>query len=249
MINMNISKIEPTEEKLLHFTKLPTHIAITMDGNGRWAENHQVTRMEGHQAGSKAFLKVIERMVQYKIKIISMFAFSTENWSRPEDEVNNLMQLSREFITDNLNLIHKYNIKVNHLGNLNKLPNDLQSKINESIEMTKNNTGTIINIAFDYGGKQDIVNAVKKIVAEGMPIENINEESISNKLATANMPDPDLIIRPGGELRISNFLIWQAAYAEYYFTSTLWPDFNAQEVDYALTEFSKRERRFGKTKD
>ena len=115
--------------------------------------------------------------------------------------------------------------------------------------MTKNNTGTIINIAFDYGGKQDIVNAVKKIVAEGIPIENINEESISNKLATAHMPDPDLIIRSGGELRMSNFLIWQAAYAEYYFTSTLWPDFNAREVDRALTEFSKRERRFGKTKD
>jgi undecaprenyl diphosphate synthase len=234
-------------EAILDLNKIPNHVAIIMDGNGRWAKANRVSRKKGHEAGSQAFLEVVKRMIEYNIKFISMFAWSTENWGRPKNEVASLMELSKEFISNNLELIHENNIKVNHLGNLHNLPADLQEKINESISLTKNNTGATINIAFDYGGKQDIVSAVKKIIAEGILEENINEEVISNNLATANIPDPDLIIRPGGEKRISNFLIWQAAYAEYYFTNTLWPDFNAKEIDRALEEFNNRDRRFGLT--
>tara|TARA_B100000029_G_C17125326_1_gene796739 strand:- start:144 stop:677 length:534 start_codon:yes stop_codon:yes gene_type:complete len=177
-----------------------------------------------------------------------MFAFSTENWNRPGEEVSNLMDLSKEFIQNNLELINRYNIQLNHLGHLDKLPSDLQEQIIDAIEITKNNTGTTINIAFDYGGKQDIVDSLKNIIAKNIPVDEINELTVSQHLSTAGMPDPDLIIRPGGEQRLSNFLIWQSAYAEYYYTKTLWPDFTAGEIDQALIDFANRERRFGKTK-
>ena len=244
---MNVSKVDITNE-VLNLRKTPIHVAIMMDGNGRWANKNKVPRKEGHIAGSKAFLDVIKRLIEYDIKYISMFAFSTENWNRPGEEIKNLMDLSKEFIQSNLELIHKYNIQLNHLGHLDKLPKDLQEQIVDAIEITKNNTGTTINIAFDYGGKQDIVDSLKNIIAKKIPLDEINELTVSQHLSTAGMPDPDLIIRPGGEQRLSNFLIWQSAYAEYYYTETLWPDFSASEIDQALIEFANRERRFGKTR-
>tara|TARA_Y100001970_G_scaffold206990_1_gene252144 strand:- start:4185 stop:4919 length:735 start_codon:yes stop_codon:yes gene_type:complete len=244
---MNVSKLDIASQTL-NLNTTPIHVAMMMDGNGRWANKNKVSRKDGHIAGSKAFLDVIKRLIEYDIKYISMFAFSTENWNRPGEEVKDLMDLSKDFIQNNLELIDKYNIQLNHLGHLNKLPQDLQEQIIDAIEVTKNNTGTTINIAFDYGGKQDIVDSLKNIIAKKIPIDEINESTVSQHLSTAGMPDPDLIIRPGGEQRLSNFLIWQSAYAEYYYTETLWPDFTADEIDQALIDFANRERRFGKTK-
>ncbi len=244
---MNVSKLDVAKQ-IINLSVIPIHVAIMMDGNGRWATKNNFSRQEGHIAGSKAFLNVVKRLIEYDIKYISMFAFSTENWNRPGEEVSNLMDLSKEFIQNNLELINRYNIKLNHLGHLDKLPSDLQEQIIDAIEITKNNTGTTINIAFDYGGKQDIVDSLKNIIAKNIPVDEINELTVSQHLSTAGMPDPDLIIRPGGEQRLSNFLIWQSAYAEYYYTKTLWPDFTAGEIDQALIDFANRERRFGKTK-
>lgn len=223
----------------------PNHIAIIMDGNGRWAERCGLSRFEGHLAGIKSVRSTIRCLKQYQIKYVTLYGFSTENWERPKDEVINLFRLLEE-VTDKEALeFHKLGVKIRHLGRLEDLPQGLRQALNRAIELTKNNTGMTLSLAFNYGGRTEILDAVRAIIAEGVPPQSINEELFNSYLYTAGLPDVDLIIRTGGELRMSNFLIWQATYSEYYFTDVLWPDFDEKEIKKALLSYSRRQRRFG----
>jgi undecaprenyl diphosphate synthase len=226
--------------------RLPTHIAIIMDGNGRWAERRGLPRFEGHLAGIKSVRSTVKCLNQYRIKYVTLYGFSTENWERPRDEVINLFRLLEEVADKEALEFHKLGVKICHLGRLEDLPQGLQQAINRAIELTKNNTGMTLSLAFNYGGRTEILDAVRAIIAEGVPPQSINEELFNSYLYTAGLPDVDLIIRTGGELRISNFLIWQATYSEYYFTDVLWPDFDEKEIEKALLSYSRRQRRFGR---
>ncbi|UCC90775.1 MAG: di-trans,poly-cis-decaprenylcistransferase [Dehalococcoidia bacterium] len=228
--------------KKLH---LPNHIAIIVDGNGRWAEQHGLPRFEGHLAGIESVRSTIRCLNQYQIKYVTLYGFSTENWNRPKYEVMNLFRLLEEIVDKESQELHKLGVKIRHLGRLEELPQGLQQAINRAIELTKNNTGMTLSLAFNYGGRTEILDAVRAIIAEGVPPQSINEKLFNNYLYTAGLPDVDLIIRTGGELRISNFLIWQASYSEYYFTDVLWPDFGEKEIEKALLSYSQRQRRFG----
>ncbi len=224
---------------------LPNHVAIVPDGNGRWAEQHGLPRLEGHQAGAENMRRMVEYLNEYPIKYVTLYGFSTENWSRPEDEVRGLFQLLGEFIDKCVSEFYENGIKLRHLGRLNELPQNLQQTINRAAELTKNNTRMTLGLAFNYGGRAEIIDAVRCLVAEGIPPQNIDEILFNNYLYTAGLPDVDLLIRTGDELRLSNFLIWQTAYSEYYFTDVLWPDFDKKEVEKALIAYSQRKRRFG----
>ena len=226
--------------------QLPNHIAIIMDGNGRWAKQHGLLRLEGHQAGAENIRPVIKCLNQYHIKYVTIYGFSTENWNRPEDEVAGLLRLFEESINNYVSELHENGIKLRHLGRLEELPQGLQLAINKAIELTKNNTGMTLSFALNYGGRFEILDAIRHIIAEGIPIQNIDEGLFNSYLYTAGLPDVDLLIRTGGEFRISNFLIWQAVYSEYYFTEVLWPDFNQKELEKALLAYSQRQRRFGR---
>jgi undecaprenyl diphosphate synthase len=226
-------------------TRLPNHIAIIMDGNGRWAERRGLSRLEGHRAGAENLRTVLEYLSEYQIKYVTIYTFSTENWNRPEDEVKGLFRLSAEAIEKDLPHFHKRGVRFRHLGRLQGLPKGLQRAINRAIDLTQNNTGMTVSLAFNYGGRAEILDAVRRIIAEGIPEEKLNEKLFNSYLYTADLPDVDLLIRTADELRLSNFLIWQAAYAEYYFTKVLWPDFDKEEIDKALLAYSQRQRRFG----
>ncbi len=226
-------------------TRLPTHVAIVPDGNGRWAEQHGLPRLAGHRAGVKIMRSMIEYLNDYQIKYVTLYGFSTENWNRPEDEVKGLFRVLEERIGKDVPKLHKKGIKVRHLGRLEELPTWLQKSIKNAEELTKNNTGMTLSLAFNYGGHIEIVDAVRRIVVEGIPSEKIDEKLFSSYLYTAGLPDVDLLIRTGDELRLSNFLIWQTAYSEYYFTQSLWPDITKEDIDKALLAYSQRERRFG----
>ena len=226
-------------------TVLPNHIAIVPDGNGRWAEQRGLPRLEGHRVGAENLSTVLEYLNDYQIKYVTVYTFSTENWNRPEDEVKGLFRLSEEKINKDLPGFHKKEVRFRHLGRLQGLPQSLQLAINRAVELTKNNTGMTLSLAFNYGGRTEILDAVRRIIAEGIPPEKLNEKLFNSYLYTADLPDVDLLIRTADELRLSNFLIWQTAYSEYYFTKVLWPDFNNQEVDKALLAYSRRQRRFG----
>jgi undecaprenyl diphosphate synthase len=215
------------------------------DGNGRWAEQRGLPRLEGHKVGAANLSTLLEYLNNYRIKYVTVYTFSTENWSRPEDEVKGLFRLSEERIDKDLSGFHKSGIRFRHLGRLQELPQSLQLSINRAVELTKNNTGMTISLAFNYGGRAEILDAVRRIIAKGIPPEKIDEKLFSSYLYTADLPEVDLLIRTGDELRLSNFLIWQTAYSEYYFTNVLWPDFNKKEVDKALLAYSQRQRRFG----
>ena len=223
----------------------PTHVAIIMDGNGRWAKNRGLTRLEGHRAGTGNIRRVIQAFANHGVKYLTLFAFSTENWSRPRKEVEGLFQLLSEVIDRETENLHREGVRLVHLGDLDGLPESLQAKVRESVELTKDNTRIVLSLAFNYGGRADILNAVRRMIKDGIAAEDVNEAAFARYLCTAGLPDPDLIIRTAGEMRLSNFLIWQAAYSEYYFTPTLWPDFDEKEVDLALAAYSQRERRFG----
>jgi len=223
----------------------PNHIAIIMDGNGRWAERRGLPRFEGHLAGIKGVRSTVRCLKQYQIKYVTLYGFSTENWERPKDEVINLFRLLEEVADKEALEFHKLGVKIRHLGRLDDLPRGLRQAINRAIELTKNNTGMTLSLAFNYGGRTEILDAVRAIIAEGVPPQSINEELLNSYLYTSGLPDVDLIIRTGGELRISNFLIWQATYSEYYFTDVLWPDFDEKEIKKALLSYSRRQRRFG----
>ncbi|MEI8132478.1 MAG: isoprenyl transferase [Leptolinea sp.] len=225
---------------------IPDHIAIIMDGNGRWAKSRGLPRLAGHKAGTENLRRVIRGCVEFGIKYLTIYAFSTENWGRPADEVAGLMHIVEEVIDKELGELNKEGVQLRHIGHLDQLNPTLQKKVLLAVEMTKNNSRLILNIAFNYGGRDEILCAVKGILDDGIKSEQITPEVFSSYLFTNKTPDPDLIIRTSGEMRISNFLIWQSAYSEWYFTSTLWPDFDQEELRKALFVFSERDRRFGK---
>ena len=224
---------------------LPNHVAIVPDGNGRWAEKHGLPRLEGHQAGAENMYILVKYLNEYPIKYLTLYGFSTENWNRPKYEVRGLFHILKRFIEKYVLEIHERGIKLQHLGRLGELPQNLQQTINRGVELTKDNTGMLLSIAFNYGGRTEILDAVRHIIADGIPPENINEKLFDSYLYTAGLPEVDLAIRTAAELRLSNFLIWQSAYSEYYFTDVLWPDFNKKEMEKALIDYSQRQRRFG----
>lgn len=227
------------------FTLLPNHIAIVPDGNGRWAERRGLPRLSGHRAGADNMRRMVKYLNEYPIKYLTLYGFSTENWTRPEEEVRGLFQILEEFIDKCAQEIHERGVQLRHLGRLNELPQSLQLAINRAVELTKNNTGMILNVAFNYGGRAEILDAVRRLLADGVKPQNIGEESFSNYLYSASLPNVDLLIRTGDETRLSNFLIWQTAYSEYHFTRVLWPNFGKKDIDKALLSYSRRERRFG----
>ena len=224
---------------------LPNHIAIIMDGNGRWAKQRKLPRMGGHKAGIEAVRTTVQCLSQYQIKCVTLYSFSTENWKRPPDEIEGLFQLFEERINKETIELHNQGIRILHLGQLDRLSPSLQEAMKRAAELTKNNPGMTLAFAINYGGRTEILDAVHRLISEGVPYQKIDEKLFGNYLYTAGLPDVDLVIRTGGELRLSNFLIWQAAYAEYYFTEVLWPDINQEEIEKALLSFSQRQRRFG----
>jgi len=241
---MSANKIatSPTTKKI---TPLPSHVAIIMDGNGRWAKQHGLPRLEGHKAGANNIRPIIRYLSEYHIKYVTLYSFSTENWNRPKTEVIGLFNLFEESINKHTSELHERGVKLRHLGRLEGLPKSLQLAIIKATELTKNNTKMTLSFAVNYGGRLEILDAVRHIITAGVPSQDINETLFNNYLYTAGLPDVDLVIRTSGEFRISNFLMWQAAYSEYYFTEVLWPDFNQAEIEKALKAYSQRQRRFG----
>ena len=237
------------KNELFDKNKLPQHLAIIMDGNGRWAEKKGLPRSEGHREGAKAVKRVINSCLNINIPILTLFAFSTENWKRPKKEIIYLIKLLERVLSREKAYLIKNNIKINFLGRLNDLPNSLNEKMNELHESTKRKDKLILNIAINYGGRTEIVDAFKsitlKIVEKKLNIEEINENTIQDNLYTQNLPDPDLLIRTAGEMRISNFMLWQIAYTEFWVTPVFWPDFDENNLVEAIRDFQKRVRKYG----
>lgn len=227
--------------------KIPTHIAIIMDGNGRWAKKRGLPRSAGHSAGSKKFKEIARYCNKIGVKYLTVYAFSTENWKRPKDEVDSLMNLFRQYLSDSTNF-KKENVKLRFIGDIDALPEDIKELMANSERESSVATGLTAILAINYGGRDEIKNAVKKIVKDGIPAEEITEDTVSEYLYTKDYPDPDLIIRPSGEFRLSNFLIWQSAYSEFWFDDILWPDFSADDLERAIDAYNGRDRRFGGVK-
>lgn len=238
----------PAEETELTPERIPTHVAIIMDGNGRWAKQRGLPRLAGHRAGTENLRRVLRACVEFGIKILTIYAFSTENWGRPEAEVKGLLSILRDVIDRELGELHAEGVQLRHLGDLSPLDPDLRKRVLDAIELTKHNDRLILNVAFNYGGRAEIVHAIREIVRHGHSPDEITEELVSRYLYTGDLPDPDLIIRTSGELRLSNFLLWQGAYAEYYAAPVYWPDFDKEELRKALLHYAQRERRFGLVK-
>lgn len=236
---MLFKKKKPIENRVL-----PEHIAIIMDGNGRWAKKRSLPRSAGHSAGAKVFKDIARYCNKIGIKYLTVYAFSTENWKRPAAEVEAIMDLLRDYLRDTKNFKDE-NIQLQFIGKREELAEDIQQMMADAEEDSKDATGLHLNIAVNYGGRDEIVSAVKKLINEGVSADDITEDTISERLYTKNQPDPDFIIRPSGEYRLSNYLIWQSAYAEYWFSDVLWPDFKAHHLEQAIDEFCKRNRRFG----
>jgi len=234
-----------TQHKLI-----PNHVAIIMDGNGRWAKNRNQLRVVGHRAGLKAVRKTVQHASSIGIKALTLYAFSSENWKRPEQEVSALMSLFVYALNREAKVLHKNNIRLNIIGDTARFSSQLQSMIDDVQQLTLQNTGLVLNIAANYGGRWDITHTIKSIIKKvndsEMTVDDINEETINNQISLNDLPAIDLVIRTGGEYRISNFLLWQIAYSELYFTDILWPDFDRNALDEAISTFNKRERRFGR---
>ena len=228
---------------------LPRHVAIIMDGNGRWAKARGMPRLAGHRAGTENLRPILEASVDFGIEILTIWAFSTENWRRPEAEVTGLLRILERMIRRELRELHKQGVQLRHIGRMDRLPGRLQKEVQDAVELTKDNERIILNVAFDYGGRAEIVHAVRQIIREGIAADEVDEELLSRHMYTAGQPDPDLIIRTGGDLRTSGFMLWQSAYTEYYITPTFWPDFGREELHKALVAFGQRDRRFGGIKD
>jgi len=224
----------------------PRHVAIIMDGNGRWAKKRSLPRLAGHNVGGKNIRPVVKIFADYGVKYLTLYMFSTENWNRPRIEVAGLFSLLARKIDQETQVFHQENIRLVHLGRLDRLSHKLREKVRAAVELTKNNTGLTLCLAFDYGGRDEIVQATRRIASAGIPGNNIDESVFARYLYLSDIPDPDLVIRTGGESRLSNFLLWQAAYSELYFTPVLWPDFGLKDVEEALSEYKRRQRRFGK---
>ncbi len=227
-------------------TKLPAHVAIIMDGNGRWARQRGLPRLAGHRAGVENMRRVLTSAVEFGVKVLTIYAFSTENWGRPEDEVHGLMNIIDEVLVREVPDLHKNGVRLRHLGRLDGIGSQTREGVRRAIELTKDNDRITLNVAFNYGGRAEILDAVRGMIEHHVAPDEVTEASFASHLYTAGLPDPDLIIRTAGEMRLSNFLIWQSAYSEYYTTPTLWPDFDKQELYNALLAFSQRQRRFGK---
>ena len=227
----------------------PNHIAFIMDGNGRGAGKKGLPRISGHQVGVDNIPKILTHLEKRGVKFVTIFAFSTENWNRPTGEVDGLIRILQESLDSQTPILHKNNVRIIHIGELINLSDDIIASIKSAETLTLDNDGITLNVAFDYGGRNEILNAVKKIISAGISPSDITEGSFSNYLYTSESPDPDLIIRTGGELRLSNFLLWQSAYSEYYHTKVMWPDFQEKHIDKALRSFNRRQRRFGKVLD
>ncbi|MEO8541287.1 MAG: polyprenyl diphosphate synthase [bacterium] len=225
--------------------RVPRHVAVIMDGNGRWATQRGLPRAAGHRAGTENIRRVIERFADHGVQYLTLYAFSTENWNRPQREVRLLIRLLRYFIKRELANLHKNGIRLKMLGHIETLPEWLQKQIADAIALTRDNDRMTLNICFSYGGRDDILMAVQAMVRAELNASDITEETVASYLSTADAPDPDLLIRTGGDMRISNFLLWQAAYAELYFTETFWPDFGREDTDIALAEYGRRKRKFG----
>ena len=234
-----------TSESIEIPERVPYHIAVIMDGNGRWAQSRNLPRLAGHRAGVENLRRVLSACTEFGIKVLTIYAFSTENWGRPEAEVRGLMNILESVIDRELNQLHANGVQLRHIGELDGLSSMLQRKVRRAVELTRNNDTLILNIAFNYGGRQEIIHAVQRIMEEGIPPHEIDENLIAHYLYTAGQPDPDLVVRTAGEMRLSNFLLWQASYAEYYTTPVYWPDFDRDELYKALAHYAHRERRFG----
>ncbi|HVC34268.1 MAG TPA: polyprenyl diphosphate synthase [Chloroflexota bacterium] len=226
-------------------SQLPRHVAVIMDGNGRWAAARGLPRLLGHRAGTDNVREVLEACVEFGIQYLTIYAFSTENWTRPADEVNGLFQIMAEVIRDETADLHRNGVCVRHIGRAAGLPESLLQAIAAATALTRDNHRIILNVAFNYGGRAEVVDAVRRIMRDQVSAADVTEELLSRYLYTGGQPDPDLIIRTAGEMRLSNFLIWQAAYAEYYTTSTCWPDFGRDELRRALAAYAQRQRKFG----
>lgn len=224
---------------------IPVHIAIIMDGNGRWARARGLPRLAGHKAGTENLRRVIEACVDFGVKYLTIYAFSTENWGRPESEVSGLMQIFDSVFNRELAELHRQGAQLRHIGRMEGIGRSLQEKVRKGIELTKNNKNLVLNVAFNYGGRDEIVYAIQNIIKKGVKPEDVTTDLVDENLFTAGMPDPDLVIRTSGEQRISNFLIWQTAYAEWVFPSVYWPDFGREELLKAIQDYANRERRFG----
>jgi undecaprenyl diphosphate synthase len=233
----------------IDYNKLPKHIAIIMDGNGRWAKKRGLPRASGHRAGVEALREAIKTSSDIGIKVLTLYAFSTENWKRPKKEVDALMNLLVEYLNKEIDELHKNNVKINTIGNIDILPEKPKIAVYDAINLTKNNSGLIVNIALNYGGRDELIHAIKEIILDTqngkVQLDDIDDNKVKTYLYTSNLPDPDLLIRPSGELRISNFLLWQLAYTEFWFTNILWPDFKKEHLFEAIESYQSRERRYG----
>ncbi len=247
----SLGPVTPEEACLLEkldLTRLPRHVAVIMDGNGRWAQKRHLPRIAGHRSGTQSARTTIETCARLKIEALTLYAFSVENWRRPKAEIDFLMQLLREYLRKEMPLIQKNEIRMRFLGRIDELPPGVQKDVREAMEKTSGNQGMVLCVALNYGGRAEIVDAMNAILEERNghgPAERISEEQLARYLYTEGLPDPDLLIRTSGEMRVSNFLLWQIAYAEIFVTETLWPDFNRARLLEALVEFQKRERRYG----
>jgi undecaprenyl diphosphate synthase len=225
---------------------IPTHVAIIMDGNGRWATSRGLPRMMGHRAGTENLRSIIKASVEFGIQYLTIYAFSTENWGRPNDEVEGLMHILSDVIDNELEELNNEGVKIRHIGRIDRMQEDLRRKVLNAVKATRENRRLVLCVAWNYGSRDEIVYAIQHLIADGKQIEEIDEDLVSQYLFTAGIPDPDLVIRTSGEMRISNFLTWQSAYSEWYFTPTLWPDFDKEELRKALEDYSQRDRRFGR---
>jgi undecaprenyl diphosphate synthase len=224
----------------------PQHVAIIMDGNGRWARQRGLPRLAGHKAGGENIRPVVKAFVGHGVEYLTLYAFSTENWSRPKREVTGLLNLLGRRIDQETGAFHEDNIRLVHLGRMDRLSEKIAKKVRAAVQLTRDNTGLTLCLAFDYGGRDEIVQAVRHIISDGISGEDLDESIFGQHLYSHGIPDPDLMIRTGGESRLSNFLLWQTAYSELYFTDVLWPDFGEHHVEDALSEYKRRQRRFGR---
>jgi undecaprenyl diphosphate synthase len=225
--------------------KIPQHIAIIMDGNGRWALSRGLPRLAGHRAGTENLRRIIEACIEFGIQYLTIYAFSTENWGRPQEEVEGLMKIFEDVIDRELQELFDQGVQLRHIGRLDRLDPAFREKVLHAIDFTKNNTRQVLKVAFNYGGRDEIVCAIRGMINDGVKPEEVTDELVNSYLFTAGVPDPDLIIRTSGELRGSNFLIWQGAYSEWFFPPTYWPDFDREQLRLALEEYGRRERRYG----
>lgn len=252
MLDVFKSKKEDSEEIKLDMDNIPNHVAIIMDGNGRWAKKRNLPRTMGHKAGVETVRIILKEAARLGIKNLTLYTFSTENWGRPVDEVSTLMKLINTYLKSEIKEIHESGVRLNIFGDMSRLPKECREALEDAIELTKNNTRINLNLALNYGGRDEIVRAVKMIVEDinsnKLDKQNINSELISSYLYTKDIPDPDIIIRPSGEQRLSNFLLWQCAYSEFWYSDVNWPDFREADLRKAISDFQNRDRRFGKVK-